>query len=68
MLYAIVSDIPGRLRLRCSTGTLDDKEAYGISHALLRLDGVSHEKYYKLDQKENLELGDESGKLVFLNH
>lgn len=42
MLYAIVSDIPGRLRLRCSTGTLDDKEAYGISHALLRLDGVSH--------------------------
>ena len=26
------------------------------------------EKYYKLDQKEDLELGDESGKLVFLNH
>ena len=26
------------------------------------------EKYYKLDQEEDLELGDESGKLVFLNH
>ena len=26
------------------------------------------EKYYKLDQEEYLELGDESGKLVFLNH
>ncbi|WP_282955711.1 hypothetical protein [Methanobrevibacter oralis] len=26
------------------------------------------EKYYKLDQEEDLELGDESGKIVFLNH
>ena len=25
------------------------------------------EKYYKLDQEEDLELGDESGKIVFLN-
>ena len=26
------------------------------------------EKYYKLDQEEDLELGDETGKIVFLNH
>ena len=40
MLYTIVSDIPGRLRLRCPVGTLDDNEARGISHTLMRLEGV----------------------------
>lgn len=40
MLYTIVSDIPGRLRLRCPVGTLDDNETRGISHTLMRLEGV----------------------------
>lgn len=42
MYYRIVSDIPGRLRLRCGKLIFDEQEAYGISSVLFDLDGVKH--------------------------
>ncbi len=42
MYYKIVSDIPGRLRLRCSAGLFDEGEARGVSYALMRREGVRH--------------------------
>lgn len=40
MLFTVVSDIPGRIRLRCGASLIDDDEARGVSLALLALDGV----------------------------
>ena len=40
MRYAIVSDIPGRLRLRCGTSLIDEEEACGIAHVLMDVPGV----------------------------
>lgn len=40
MHYRIVSDIPGRLRLRCGQYLFSDEEARGVAHALMALDGV----------------------------
>lgn len=40
MRYTIVSDIPGRLRLRCGTALIDEEEAYGIAHVLMDVPGV----------------------------
>lgn len=37
MLYRIVQDIPGRLRLRCGRGLFDEEEALGITQALCAL-------------------------------
>ena len=42
MLYRIVSDIPGRLRLRTQAGLFDDEEARGVAYALMRTRGVRH--------------------------
>ncbi len=41
MLYTIVQDIPGRLRLRCGKGMISSEEACGIVQAIRSLDGVS---------------------------
>lgn len=40
MRYRIVSDIPGRLRLRCGRGLFSDEEARGVAHALMAIEGV----------------------------
>lgn len=40
MLYRIVHDIPGRLRLRCPGITFSEDEARGIAHALAQVKGV----------------------------
>lgn len=40
MLYRIVSDIPGRLRLRCGAFLISDAEGRGVAHALLAVEGV----------------------------
>lgn len=40
MLFTVVSDIPGRIRLRCGASLIDEDEARGVSLALLALDGV----------------------------
>lgn len=37
MLYRIVQDIPGRLRLRCGRGLFDEEEALGVTQALCAL-------------------------------
>lgn len=42
MRYVIVSDLPGRLRLRCGVGVLDEAEARGVSYALMEVPGVRH--------------------------
>ncbi|WP_077598312.1 heavy metal translocating P-type ATPase [Olsenella urininfantis] len=42
MHYTIVSDLPGRLRLRCAAGLFDEEEARGVSYALMRREGVRH--------------------------
>ncbi|MST72519.1 heavy metal translocating P-type ATPase [Olsenella porci] len=42
MLYSIVSDIPGRLRLRCGARLFDEGEARGIAYRLMRTPGVRH--------------------------
>lgn len=42
MLYRIVSDIPGRLRLRTQAGLFDDEEARVVAYALMRTRGVRH--------------------------
>ncbi len=42
MLYRIVSDIPGRLRLRSSAGIFSEGEARGVSYALMHRPGVRH--------------------------
>ncbi len=40
MQYKIVSDIPGRLRLRLGLRSLEEDEARGITYALMRMEGV----------------------------
>ena len=40
MHYRIVSDIPGRLRLRCGQYLFSDEEARGVAHALMAIKGV----------------------------
>ncbi len=40
MRFSIVSEIPGRLRLRCGRGLLTEEEARGVSYALMRVEGV----------------------------
>lgn len=42
MFYRIVSDLPGRLRLRTSWGVFDDAEARGVAYALMEVRGVRH--------------------------
>lgn len=42
MFYRIVSDLPGRLRLRTSWGVFDDAEACGVAYALMEARGVRH--------------------------
>lgn len=40
MLYSVIQDIPGRLRLRCGRSLISAGQAAGISEALLALPGV----------------------------
>lgn len=42
MWFKIVSEIPGRVRLRCGRGLMDEEEARGVAYALLRTEGVRH--------------------------
>ncbi len=42
MLYTIVQDIPGRLRLRCGRSRITEVEAAGMTEALQAIRGVSH--------------------------
>lgn len=44
MLYTIVQDMPGRLRLKCGRGLIDTMQAAGITEALRKLAGVTHAK------------------------
>lgn len=41
MLYRIIQDIPGRLRLRCGSGIIGNEEACGIAYELRAIEGVS---------------------------
>lgn len=40
MVFRIVSELPGRLRLRCGARLFTDEEARGVSYALMAADGV----------------------------
>lgn len=40
MLFSIVSEIPGRIRLRCGRDVMDESEARGVSYALMGVGGV----------------------------
>ena len=40
MQFSIVSELPGRLRLRCGRMLFTEAEARGVSYALMALDGV----------------------------
>lgn len=40
MFFSVVSEIPGRMRLRCGRGLLTEDEARGVSYALMRVEGV----------------------------
>ena len=40
MRYTIVSDLPGRLRLRCGSLVMDEAEARGVAQALMSVEGV----------------------------
>lgn len=40
MLFEIVSEIPGRLRLRCGRDLMTEAEARGVSHSLMAVPGV----------------------------
>ena len=42
MHYKIISDLPGRLRLRCGSNLFGDEEARGVAYALMRSPGVRH--------------------------
>jgi heavy metal translocating P-type ATPase len=42
MYYRIISEIPGRLRIRCGALVMNEREAYGVSTVLFDLDGVVH--------------------------
>lgn len=47
MHYRIVSDIAGRLRLRCGAGIFDEGEARGVAYALMRMPGVRHAEVHE---------------------
>lgn len=40
MRFQTLSDIPGRLRIRCGAGIFDDDEARGVAYALYAIEGV----------------------------
>lgn len=40
MVFRIVSELPGRLRLRCGAGLFTDGEARGVSYELMAIEGV----------------------------
>lgn len=40
MVFRIVSELPGRLRLRCGARLFTDEEARGVSYALMATGGV----------------------------
>lgn len=42
MYYSIISDMPGRLRLRTSWGVFNDAEARGVAYELMQVRGVKH--------------------------
>lgn len=44
MLYSIVQDMPGRLRLKCGRSLIDANQAAGITDELKALAGVEHAK------------------------
>ncbi len=47
MHYRIVSEISGRLRLRCGAGIFDEGEARGVAYALMRVPGVRHAEVHE---------------------
>ena len=42
MIYRVMQDIPGRLRLRCGAALFTTAEAYGVAAALRQIEGVDN--------------------------